>query len=495
MRLGIDFGTTRIVVSAADAGNYPVLAFEDAEGTYREWYPPLVAIRGQERRYGWHAHALQADPEWTVLRSLKRMLEASGPLTLVEVGQGSFSLTQLLAEMCSALHRAIREASTLPEVEGPAEVLAGVPASAHSNQRFLTIEALRQAGFQVIGLANEPAAAAVEYSRFQHPGVSGEQILVYDLGGGTFDAALVSIDPETQTVVASDGVNDVGGDDFDEVLAAMVLEQSQYQLTLAEHFRLLEECRAKKEALNANSRRIAIDLSTVRDGLPVVNISVTDFYGRCRPLVDRTVEATSRLMDTYDTGQRLAALYITGGGSDLPLVARVLRETFGRRVKRSAYARSATAIGLAVQADAHSPSKLQDRFNRYFGVWREAEAGAAISFDTLFPKGTRLPLAGEPPLTVVRSYQPVHNVGHFRYFECAHLSPTGQPAGHITAWDEVTFPFDGSDSEGVSRGNVTGAQQIEETYTCDSSGMITVCIENKTAGFRNYYQLAKDRPS
>ena len=82
MKLGIDFGTTRIVVAAADRGNYPLVPFESPDGVY-EWFPPLVAIRGSERRYGWDARAVQGghaegEPGWVVLRSLKRYLEAIG---------------------------------------------------------------------------------------------------------------------------------------------------------------------------------------------------------------------------------------------------------------------------------------------------------------------------------------------------------------------------------------------------------------------------------
>ena len=133
---------------------------------------------------------------------------------------------------------------------------------------------------------------------------------------------------------------------------------------------------------------------------------------------------------------------MTGGGSELPLVSRVLREEFGRKVKRSEYTRSATAIGLAIQADAASGYTLREMFTRNFGVWREGDAGRRMIFDPIFPRGTRLPGAAEPPLTVRRRYQPVHNVGDFRYLEASHVAEDAQPSGDITVWDEILFPFD-----------------------------------------------------
>ena len=148
--------------------------------------------------------------------------------------------------------------------------------------------------------------------------------------------------------------------------------------------------------------------------------------------------ATRRLAEESE----LEALYVTGGGSELPLVSRVLREEFGRKVKRSEYTRSATAIGLAIQADATSGYALREMFTRNFGVWREGDAGRRMIFDPIFPRGTRLPGAGEPPLSVRRRYQPVHNVGDFRYLEASQVGEDGQPSGDITVWDEILFPFD-----------------------------------------------------
>src|SRR5438552_406233 len=117
----------------------------------------------------------------------------------------------------------------------------------------------------------------------------------------------------------------------------------------------------------------------------------------------------------------IETLYVTGGGSELPAVARVLKETFGRAVRRSAYMRSATAIGLAISADSNSGYVLRDRFARHFGVWREADHGRAVVFDVLFPRGLELPRVGAAPLRVVRHYRPVHNIGHFRYAEAARI--------------------------------------------------------------------------
>src|ERR1700721_2124681 len=85
VRLGIDFGTTRTVVAAVDRGNYPLLSFEGPDGAHVDWFPSLVAVRGAERLYGWQAWACQQDPEWTIIRSLKRVLQKADPNTTLEM--------------------------------------------------------------------------------------------------------------------------------------------------------------------------------------------------------------------------------------------------------------------------------------------------------------------------------------------------------------------------------------------------------------------------
>ncbi|MEJ7604902.1 MAG: Hsp70 family protein [Bryobacteraceae bacterium] len=495
MRLGIDFGTTRVVVAAADRGNYPVVSFEDGDGVSREWLPPLVAARDGSRRYGWQAWQVQNSPGWTVIRSLKRYFENAGPQTLVQIGSDSVPLLQILEEMAGAIGTALREASSLPaKGRERLEIILGVPANANSNQRYLTVEPFQRAGFQVLGLSNEPSAASVEYGHRNRSATSAEDVLVYDLGGGTFDASLVHIEGSMHTVVASEGVSDIGGDDFDLVLSGMVLEAASLrpeELTQAELFRLHEECRSRKESLNVNSRRVMVDLGVVREGWREITVPAAAFYEQCRPLVERTIAATHALGDNIDT------LYVTGGGSELPAVARILREVFGRRVKRSAYTRSATAIGLAIQAESLATYTLREQFTRHFGVWRELQAGKEICFDVLFEKGTPLPAAGEASIEAVRTYQARHNIGHFRFLECSHLTSDRKPAGDIAMWDEIRFPFDPSSRDAnlpslpVSQSPSTESQTIQERYACTSSGSVEVQIHNLSAQYSRDYRLGR----
>ena len=504
MKFGIDFGTTRVVVAAVDRGNYPLVNFEAPDGQVRDWFPPLIAVRGETRAYGWDAWQAQGQPGWSVVRSLKRLLWDAGPETQVEIGGQSFAIRQLMQELMEALREQLRAHSG--GGTGPMEVMLGVPANANSNQRFLTTEAARDAGFEVLGLLNEPSAAAVEFAhrnRADKKARAEGWLMVYDLGGGTFDTSLIELGDEAHSIVAADGIPSVGGDDFDEILAELALSAAKISarerrgITAAEWFTLREECREKKEALNPNTRRVTIDLERVRPGWEEVSIAASAFYEGCRPLIESTREVVERLLAEHPERQ-VETLYVTGGGSELPPVARILREGFGRRVQRSAYMRSATAIGLAIRADSQSGFVLRDQFMRNFGLWRESDGGVAVALDVVFPRGTTLPGPHQAPLRSVRTYRPAHNVGHYRYLECARLAADGRPVGEITDWDDIRFPFDPNlqdradlASVPVVRTPATKSFVIQETYTCDSSGNLAVEISNRSTGYEKTFRLGR----
>jgi molecular chaperone DnaK (HSP70) len=494
VKLGIDFGTTRIVAARADRGNYPVISFDGPDGQAADYIPALVAARGDELRYGWDAFAVAGEAGWTLTRSIKRLLDTAGPYTRVDLGPAQIPVIDVLTGLALAIRRSVGG-------DEPLEVMIGVPANSNSNQRYLTAECFRLAGFQVLGLLNEPSAAGVEYGHSIVAKAGGapveELLLIYDLGGGTFDASLVELKGNQHTVAASEGIATLGGDDFDSILAEIAIgEDVLDSLTQDDHFRLQEICRAAKEALHPNSRRITLDLEAVRPGLGLIAIPVTAYYDRCRPLVEETLNAIDDLLEQAQETMP-DCLYITGGGSELPLVARMLREKYGRRVKRSAYTRAATAIGLAIHADGQAGFALRERFARYFGVWREADGGREIIFDPVFDKGTPLPGAGDKPLRRERDYSPAHNIGHFRYLESSAIDEGGRPAGDITLWDDILFPFDPDLEAAPDLSSVpvemrhANGRRCTETWICDANGAVEVELRNHATGYLKRFRLGR----
>jgi molecular chaperone DnaK len=483
MLLGIDFGTTRTVVTAVNRGNYPTVSFTNETGDTHEWYPSVIATKGTELAFGFEALANQTQPGWTMRRSVKRELASMGPDSRLKIGDHEMSLFEWVTSFLEQLHYDLRENSNLRiKKKDKLEAMISVPANANSNQRFITLEAFRRAGFEVRGMMNEPSAAGIEYAHhiLGENGIGKrEYLLVYDLGGGTFDSAVISLADRDHEVLSTEGITRLGGDNFDVILLDMALKQADiHEVTEAQLALLLEECREKKESLRPTTRKVVIDLGCAIEGAGEASISTADLYAECKPLIESTVVAMEKAMQQVTAGagidwKSLAAVYLVGGSSDFPPVARLLRERYGKQVKRSPYPHAAAAIGLAIAADTTAGHKLRERFTRHFGVWREFESGRQIAFDTLFEKDTLLPAKGEEKLTLKRRYIPAHNVGHFRYLECSGLDALHQPQGDITTWDEIYFPFDpalrGNESlvdQPVTRVNLNG-RLIEETYSCE----------------------------
>jgi molecular chaperone DnaK (HSP70) len=493
------------VVAAVDRGNYPVVSFHPEDGDTLEWYPSLAAARGGEIVFGFDAAQKQGADGWGVLRSFKRRLGTIGPDDRVEIGDHMPTALELLTGFLSALRLDLLARSNLRAKRNEKlQAMISVPANSNSNQRFITLEAFRRAGFDVRGMMNEPSAAGIEYAHHLASGGPSKRatLVVYDLGGGTFDSSVINLVERDHEALASEGIAKLGGDDFDFVLLNQALKAGGVrEVPDAALVKLLEECRHKKESLHPNTRRITIDLGLGVEGAGEVTVAVSDFYEECRPLIESTIEAMESVMEksAREVGLDLreSAVYLVGGSSDLPLVARSLKEKYGKQVRRSPYPHAATAIGLAIAADTEAGYKLRERFTRHFGVWREWDDGRQIAFDPLFEKNTALPLKGEQPLVRVRRYAPIHNIGHFRYLECSRLDQAGQPQGDLAPWDEILFPFDpalrgAEDLKGASISHARNHNHVvEEVYSCDHNGVIEVEIKDADNGFSRRYALRR----
>jgi molecular chaperone DnaK (HSP70) len=508
VKLGVDFGTTRTIVAYADRGNYPVLSFFDAAGDAHDHFPSVVAESGGELSFGF---AALEQPPSSVVRSFKRLLSDAHAVPDKRVGIGSLSigLGDLVTRFLCALKEAILTRSNLPkELRAKARSVrsaVGVPANAHAAQRLLTLDAFRRAGFEPKAMHNEPSAAGFEYTHRHRETLTSrrEHVVVYDLGGGTFDASLVRMRGASHEVLATAGVNRLGGDDFHVVLAEVVLARAgvRSELSPPALARLLDQCRDAKERLNPSSRKISIDLEhALGDAAPAAEIavSVAEFYDACAPLVARSIEAMepvmARLGGDAEAPDDLAGIYVVGGASELPIVARALRQRFGRRVHRSPYPSAAIAIGLAIACDESAAFTLTDRCSRTFGVFREDAAGSEITFDPIFTSDTLIPDRGSPVLCR-RDYRAVHNVGHFRFFECAALGADGRPHGDMVVSGDVLFPFDASLRKTSDLAEVPvqrstgGGPRIEEEYSLDEHGIIGITIRDVDGGFERSYTL------
>jgi molecular chaperone DnaK (HSP70) len=526
-----------------------------SRGDAVDFFPTVTAELDGRLVHGFEAErgAARGAP---VLRSWKRMLAQCGPDAEVTIGACRVGILELVTDFLRALRAALDAAATLPgRLKPDTPVVASVPANAPSTQRFVTLEAYRRAGFAVCALLNEPSAAGIEYASRYPRSITARRahIVVYDLGGGTFDAALVRMAADHHDVLHTSGVARLGGDDFDAALLEIAAERLGLRLDALPETVVADallECRTVKEAIHPNSRRLVLELAALHELAPTgpLVIPVAEFYDRVRPLVEQSFAvlapvvdralaeaaedgaapvdasapgATEGQGDESDVGtpeEMLAGIYVVGGGSGLPLVSRMLRERFGRRVHRSAQASAATAIGLALVADRGRAPRLTERLTRHFGLFRELDGGRRISFDPIFVKGTEMPAGRGGRLDAVRHYQAMHDVGIFRFVECGEIGASGEPSGDVQPHATVLFPFvaearerlgevaspsarpttrtraarlrpdDAVDDVPVARLADPGPH-VEERYELDASGVFRVTIRVLDDGYERSYTL------
>jgi len=508
MRLGIDFGTTRTVVAAVLDGRYPVARFRTATG-YADHVPGIAATDADGiLRYGWEAAPLLHDRPRRAIRSLKRVAGAGLPDDPIP------GLPMDAMELATGFLRYLREAIVTTSnlkvgKREPIEAMVAVPANASSAQRYLTLRAFEDAGFRVVGMVNEPTAAAIEYGQQNltalGPRSPKRYVLVYDLGGGTFDAASVSLEGHRFELLDSEGVASLGGHDFDAILLELALAQAgvaRATLSPTEEAMALEACREAKEAIRSNSRRVLVELADAIPDLrePVI-VAADAYFTACAPLIARTIETVDDLFVPLashgidpDDARQLGALYVVGGGAAFAPVTKALRAHYKRKVELSPDPHAATAVGLAIAADDAAGVYVREASTRHFGVWREGADGREKVFDPILRRGT-LPEDGEP-IVVRRTYHPEHPIGHLRFMECARLDERGEPKGDVTPWDEVVFPYDPTlaerarlDDVPIVRNPDLSGETIDETYTYKPDGCIEVAIENRTHGYRRTYVI------
>ena len=509
MRLGIDFGTTRTVVAAAEQGRYPVAVFDTKTG-YAEYLPGLAVCTPGVLCFGFEA-SQALDNATAVVRSIKRSTALVPHTEPVEELRGvPIGSLDLVTRYARFVRRMLIENSNLDlDPSEPLEAMLAVPANAGNRQRFLVLEAFREAGFTVVGMVNEPTAAAVEFAS-RHLGMLGRRspkryVAVYDLGGGTFDSAAVSLEGRRFELLASAGIGRLGGDDFDEILFDMAIRsvgRDPEALGAGARVRALDICRQAKEALTSSSRRVLVDLSDVLPNIDPMLLDAPGYYERCQPLVDQTIgkldsvfgQLRERGIDV-DNPRELGAVYLVGGAAAFPPVSRSLRQRHGRKIQLAPQPHAATALGLAIAADPEREVYIRENPTRIFGVWRDAWGGADQWFDRIVCKNGASP---EPdPLVVERWYRPQHTMGRLRFVECSDLTSEGAPAGDVTPRGEVVFPYDAAlrdvsdPREAVPRHIGHEGDEILEQYTVHHDGSIALVIQNRTHGYQRNFLLGK----
>ena len=337
MRVGIDFGTTRTVVAGVREGRYPVASF-DTDAGFVEFLPGLASMTEGRLTLG---SDVELTPGAPLVRSVKTAITGCAPDEHLRALPGAgLSALDLVTNYLRYVRHMIEEKSNLDlEAGEPIEAMIAVPAQASTRQRYLTMEAFERAGFSVLGLVNEPTAGAIEFARHTLGALSARSpkryVVVYDLSGGTFDAAAVSLLDRRFDLLGTEGISALGGNDFDEIIAHHVVEHAGTTweaLSEVERAHLLERCRSAKESLTNGSKKLLVDVSGLFEAEQVV-LDLAEIYEDAIPLVERTIASMDVLFQELarhgidpENSRELGAVYLVGGSVQFPAVQRILRQ-------------------------------------------------------------------------------------------------------------------------------------------------------------------------
>lgn len=321
MIVGIDLGTTNSVVATLDdAGEVTVLRNADGEETT----PSVVYVEesgtvvvGETAR-----HLLAVDP-LSGVRLIKRSMGSDTPISLRGEQHTPESISALiLRSLTDGLPSPVRAVVTVPAYFGLAE-------------REATFQAGAIAGLEVLELLDEPVAAALHYGLSS---TGNRTVLVYDLGGGTFDTTVLTIRDGAVAVLATDGDHSLGGADVDDRLQALVLERLEALLGEAEYERFLDEEAvvaamqidveaAKKDLSMRTTRALVVRTPAGRTTIPLTR---QDLDQACSDLIDTTAAIVDRVLAAAGV-RAVDDVVMVGGSSRLPPVTEALERRFGVR--------------------------------------------------------------------------------------------------------------------------------------------------------------------
>jgi len=408
--VGIDLGTTNSEVAAYVDGQVRVLARGD-----QQILPSCVGFSisgdllvGEPAR-----NQLALYPERTV-RSIKRKM---GSDETVMLGGKTFTPPEISAIILKELVEWARTSLG----KRPEKAVITVPAYFSDAQRSATREAGALAGLEVVRILNEPTAASLAYGFADG---ARHTALVYDLGGGTFDVSVVSVEGDITEVLASHGNNRLGGDDFDDLLAERLAAEFQKQHAIdLRHGHPSAKARlwwAAEEAKKRLSQEPYVTISeealAMRNGKPLhleTEISRFDYEKMIRPMVESTLDSVSKaLQDSSKKPSDMDAILLVGGSTRTPLVFNLLSELIGVEPRQDVHPDLCVALGAGVLATRLAGQQvdrvLVDVSPFSFGVSYLGDRGGARyphCYRPIIRRNTPLPLTRTEPFVTSRPFQ------------------------------------------------------------------------------------------
>ncbi|MEP3479455.1 MAG: molecular chaperone DnaK [Fuerstiella sp.] len=490
--IGIDLGTTNSVVSVMEGGEPKVIANQEGSRTT----PSVVAFTSKgETLVGDPAKRQAVTNPTNTIYSIKRFMgrrhsevhseEKTVPYDVVGADSDYVKVNvngkeHTPPEISALVLRKLKEASESYLGHTVNKAVVTVPAYFNDAQRQATKDAGQIAGLEVSRIINEPTAAALAYGLDKK---NEEKIVVFDLGGGTFDVSILEVGDELVEVLSTNGDTHLGGDDFDEILIDHIASEFQKSdsIDLRKDPMALQRLReaaekAKKELSSAQTSDINLPFITAdASGAKHLQLSISrgDFERLIDPLVERCRgPVQNALKDAKLSASDISEVVLVGGSTRVPKVQALVKEMFGKEPHQGVNPDEVVSLGAAIQGGIISGDVkdvvLLDVTPLSLGI--ETEGGIMT---VLVERNTTIPTTKSETFSTAADNQPAVTVRVF------------QGERRMATDNRLLDQFDLSDIPPAPR----GVPQIEVGFDIDVNGILSVKAKDKASGKEHSVQI------